>query len=328
MEQNSAYSEKFDIELSKFQNLEKVHALPDIFHYWSEKYVRSKLRILGFDSIAEFFLRYISQSCNRRKEDISKIVSLGSGNSDFEVDFARRLRESRTNNFHFVCLEMNGSMLQRGKTLAADSGLSKHFSFMECDLNNWTPEHEFDSILAIHSLHHVVALEKLFDEVHRSLSDEGAFLINDMIGRNGHLRWPEALEVVQAFWKELPHSKKYNHQLKRFEDEFVNWDCSTEGFEGIRAQDILPELIKRFEFDAFVGFANVIDIFVGRSFGHNFDPKNESDLAFIDRVAMTDEALIESGKVKPTGMVAALKKQGAALKTYKHLTPEFCVRWP
>ena len=67
MEQNSAYSEKFDIELSKFQNLENVHALPDIFHYWSEKYVRAKLRTLGFDSIAELFVRYISHSCNRRK---------------------------------------------------------------------------------------------------------------------------------------------------------------------------------------------------------------------------------------------------------------------
>jgi len=219
-------------------------------------------------------------------------------------------------------------MLERGKTLAASNGLSKHFSFIECDLNNWTAEHEFDSILAIHALHHVVALEKLFGEVHRNLSDDGAFLINDMIGRNGHMRWPEALEVLQAFWKELPHSKKYNHQLKRFEDEFVNWDCSTEGFEGIRAQDILPELIKRFEFDCFLGFSNVTDIFVDRCFGHNFDPKNESDLAFIDRVAMTDEALLESGKIKPTHMIAALKKQGAALKTYKHLTPGFCVRWP
>jgi SAM-dependent methyltransferase len=328
MEQISAYSEKFNTELSKFQNLERVHALPDIFHYWSGKYLLPKLRALGFDSLAGFFVHYISESCTRRNGGISKVVSLGSGNSDFEIDLARRLRESGTNNFHFVCLEMNGSMLERGKILAAGNGLSNHFSFTECDLNNWTAEHQFDSILAIHSLHHVVALEKLFDEVHRSLSDDGAFLINDMIGRNGHMRWPEALEVVQAFWKKLPHSKKYNHQLKRFEDEFVNWDCSTEGFEGARAQDILPELIKRFEFDWFLGFSNVIDIFVDRSFGHNFDPKNESDVAFIDRVATTDEALLESGKIKPTHMIAALKKQGAALKAYKHLTPEFCVRRP
>ena len=328
MEQNSTYSERFNAELLRFESVEKVHALPDIYHNWSGKYVLPKLRALGFDSLVGFFLHYISESCKRRKGDVSRIVSLGSGNSDFEVDLARRLRESGTNNFHFVCLEMNGTMLERGKTLAISNGLSEHFSFMECDFNNWRAEHQFDSILAIHSLHHVVALEKLFDEVHRSLSDDGSFLINDMIGRNGHLRWPEALPVVQAFWKGLPHSKKYNHQLKRFEDEFVNWDCSKEGFEGIRAQDILPELIKRFEFDCFLGFANVIDIFVDRSFGHNFDPKKESDIAFIDRVAMTDEALIESGKIKPTHMIAALKKQGAVLKTYKHLTPEFCVRPP
>jgi SAM-dependent methyltransferase len=328
MEQISAYSEKFNIELSKFQNLETVHALPDIYHYWSPKYLLPKLQALGFGSLVGFFLRYISEGCNRRKPDISKVVSLGCGNSDFEVDLARRLCELGTNNFHFVCLEMNGPMLQRGKALAATNGLSQHFSFIECDLNNWTAQHEFDSILAIHSLHHVAALEKLFDEVHRSLSNDGAFLINDMIGRNGHLRWPEALEVVQAFWKELPHTKKYNHQLKRFEDEFVNWDCSTEGFEGIRAQDILPDLIKRFEFDCFLGFSNIIDIFTDRSFGHNYDPKNESDVAFIDRVAITDDTLHESGKKNPTHMIAALKKEGATLKTYKHLTPEFCVRWP
>jgi hypothetical protein len=138
----------------------------------------------------------------------------------------------------------------------------------------------------------------------------------------------EALEVVEAFWKELPHSKKYHHQLKRFEDEFVNWDCSAEGFEGIRAQDILPELIRRFEFDYFLGFSNVADIFIDRCFGYNFDPKNESDLAFIDRVALTDDALLEPGMIKPTHMIAALQKEEAALENYKHLTPEFCMRWP
>jgi ubiquinone/menaquinone biosynthesis C-methylase UbiE len=328
MEHDSMYSEKFSAELFRFKNVENVHALPDIYHYWSRRYALPKLQALGFDWLLGFFIHYISEKLERRQEGLSTIVSLGAGNGEFEVDLARHLRELGRNNFHFVCLEMNPWMLERGKILAASSGLSDHFSFTECDLNNWKAEHQFETILAIHSLHHVVALEKLFDEVHRSLSDHGVFLINDMIGRNGHMRWPEALEVVQAFWKELPHSKKYNHQLKRFEDEFVNWDCSTKGFEGIRGQDILPELIQRFQFDSFLGFANVIDIFIERSFGHNFDPRNESDVAFIDRVAMTDDALLESGKIKPTHIIAALKKEGAALRAYKHLTPEFCVRWP
>ena len=42
-------------------------------------------------------------------------------------------------------------------------------------------------------------------------------------------------------------------------------------FEGIRAQDILPLLVERFTFDEFIGFGNVIDPFVDRSFGPNFD---------------------------------------------------------
>jgi hypothetical protein len=67
---------------------------------------------------------------------------------------------------------------------------------------------------------------------------------------------------------------------------------------------------------------------VDRCFGHNFDPNNEADLRFIDRVAEKDDALLEAGEVKPTHMIAALKTRGAARRIYKHLTPEFCVRWP
>lgn len=328
MEQSSTYSEKFQTELSNFQNLENVHALPAIHHYWSAKYMLPKIQALGFESQEQFFLHYLSEGCNRRPQGISKIVSLGAGNCDFELGLAQRLRDRSISNFHFLCLEMNASMLERGAASAAASGLTPNFSFAECDLNAWKGEEQFDSILAIHSLHHVVALEALFDEVYRSLTQEGTFLVHDMIGRNGHMRWPEALEVVQSFWKELPQAQTYNHQLKRFEKEYENWDCSTEGFEGVRAQDILPELIKRFKFDCFLGFANVIDIFVDRCFGHNFDSNNQADLRFIDRVAEKDDALIESGEVKPTHMIAALKTRGVARRTYKHLTPEFCVRWP
>src|ERR1700732_3778101 len=93
MEQISAYSERFNAELSRFENVENAHALPGIYHYWSGKYILPKLRALGFDSLVGFFVHYISESCNRRNGDITKIVSLGAGNSDFEVDLARRLRK-------------------------------------------------------------------------------------------------------------------------------------------------------------------------------------------------------------------------------------------
>jgi hypothetical protein len=148
-----------------------------------------------------------------------------------------------------------------------------------------------------------------------------------MIGRNGHMRWPEALEVVDAFWKELPDTCKYNHMLKRHEPQYINLDCSEQGFEGIRAQDILPLLTERFEFDLFVPFGNVIDIFVDRSFGHNFDANARWATDFIDRVHKLDQELLEAGKLKPTHMYAAMRVTKVAKpRIYKHLTPEFCVR--
>ena len=57
----------------------------------------------------------------------------------------------------------------------------------------------------------------------------------------------------------LPASYRFNQQLQRYEEIYLNYDCSVDGFEGIRSQDILPLLLQNFHFDVFVAFANVID---------------------------------------------------------------------
>ena len=133
-------------------------------------------------------------------------------------------------------------------------------------------------------------------------------MISDMIGRNGHQRWPESLEIVNKYWKELPESKQFNVLLNRLEKEYENWDCSKEGFEGIRAQDVLPLLLQRFQCEKFIGFGNAIDIFVDRCFGHNFNRESEWDRDLIDRVHAEDEAGLKSGKLTPTHMMAVFVK--------------------
>ena len=214
-----------------------------------------------------------------------------------------------------------------GEASANERGLAPHFGFIETDINSWDANIRYDVIMANQSLHHIVELEQLIDKSHRALEDNGLFLASDMIGRNGHMRWPEALELVQACWSLLDDKHKWNRQLSRFEPEYENWDCSTSGFEGIRSQDILPLLVKTFHFESFLGFANLINIFVDRAFGHNFDVANPRDCYFIDFVGGLDDYFIETGRIKPTQMLAAMTKttQGPP-RVYKHLTPEFCIR--
>jgi SAM-dependent methyltransferase len=316
-------------ERARFAVETDVHALPRIFHYWSHRYLRPKLEALGCAYPEDFFARGIAAAAGRRLAGPVRVLSIGAGNCDAELAVARLLRDRGVDGFHIECLEINAAMLERGRAAVTAAGFSRHFTFIEGDFNRWRADGPHDVVLANQSLHHVVELEHLFDEVGRALAPEGRFLVSDMIGRNGHQRWPEALAQVREFWHELPRSHRYNVQLRRQEDEFLDWDCSVEGFEGIRAQDVLPLLVERFGFATFLAWGNLIDPFIDRSFGPHFDPDRAWDREFIDRVHARDEAELAAGRITPTHLIATLTCDRDARPALRgRLTPETSIRRP
>ena len=323
-----SYSEKLEQEIRSYRDVINVSELPEIYSYWSNKFLRPKLESLGFSNPNEFYVQYIRPIALSTPGSPCRILSLGAGNCDTEMNLADLLRRSGAENFIFDCLDVNPQMLARGKHLAQERGLRSHFVFIQSDINSWEAETSYNILIANQCLHHFVELELLFEKVHQCLQDDGFFLTNDMIGRNGHMRWPEALELVQPLWSLLDERHKWNHQLRRLEAVYENWDCSISGgFEGVRAQDILPLLLDTFHFDCFIGFGNLINIFIDRGFGYNFHISDPRDCYFIDFVAGLDDYFIELGRIKPTQMIAAMTKtEKGPVKVYKHLTPEFCVR--
>jgi SAM-dependent methyltransferase len=323
------YAARMQNEIEAYTAIENVHDLPVIAHYWSEKYLIPIFVRFGFRNSVEFFRNYIGRVCANKAGSTVAILSVGAGNAATEINIAEWLRENGIENYAFECVDVNPEVLKRGLASASEKGFGDKFTFGTFDVNTWKPAHAYDVILAIQSLHHFVELELLFEKIYAALQPDGYFLADDMIGRNGHQRWPEALKLVKKFWSELPDKYKYNHGMKRIERTFPNSDHSEMGFEGIRAQDILPLLTKCFYFEMFVGFGNIIDIFVDRAYGPNFDATNEWDRSFIDKVHAIDQMEIESGRLKPTHLLAAMTKQPVAnAKFYKHLSPEFCIRRP
>jgi len=325
----ASYVSRLEQEQRNFAACETVHDLPPIFHYWSNRYLRPMLERFGFDHPDAFFVRSLYAQQRVDGEGPRRFASLGSGNCDTEIRIAAALRERGCTAFVIDCIDVNTDMLDRGQRDAEAAGLSTHLVPVCADFNHWKPATRYDAVMANQSLHHVLELEHLFDTVRRTLDAGGCFVVSDMIGRNGHLRWPEARTIVERFWKELAPPYRYNHQLQRHEDSFLDWDCSVGGFEGIRAQDILPLLVERFTFDEFIGFGNVIDPFVDRSFGPNFDLARPDDLAFIDRVHAADEEALAGGVVKPTHMFAVMRAGGsAATRHLPGLSPTQSIRWP
>lgn len=328
-EKTANYAKKMQQELDIYEKQVNVHDLPEIFHYWSNKYLRPIFSEAGFENIEHFFVMNLIEIAKTSKSKKMHFASVGSGNCDFEVHLSKLLIESKVTNFVFHCIDINPTMLERGRSFAVESGLEHHLNFVEADFNTWRPTIKFHAVLANQALHHVTNLEHLYDEISSNLVDGGQFIISDMIGRNGHQRWPEALDLVHRFWEELPDDHRYNVLLNRHEELYENWDCSNEGFEGIRAEEVLPLLLERFKCQKFIGFGNIIDIFIDRCFGHHFDPNNKWETGFIDRVHHEDEERILDGSLTPTHMLGVFSKMLSAEPYYSRgISPESSVRKP
>jgi SAM-dependent methyltransferase len=219
-------------------------------------------------------------------------------------------------------------LLDRLYKTAVEQGLVAFIEIVVADLNMISIENTFDMIMAHHSLHHIQALENVFEYCYAHLRDGGIFASNDMIGRNGHTRWPEARAVLNALWPSLSPKQRYHAQLKRTDDTFIDHDCSTEGFEGIRAQDILPLLLKIFYPYKFHAFGGFIDVFVDRGYGHGYDVNDRNAVAFIQSIADLNEIMLDVGTIKPTAMMAYFTKEQRTEVFYRARRAAACVRWP
>lgn len=300
--------------------------LPPIFHYWSHNYLLPKLVSVGCSSSQDLFAQKIAKRAIEKNGHV-RCLSLASGRSDLEIDITKRVLATGENRFTMVCTDLNSALLRIGKRASKEAQVAEHFEFRAIDINSeLRSETSFDIVIANQCLHHFIQLEDIFDTVYKLLHPEGEFLVTDVIGRNGHQLWPEALEKFEVFWHELPAKYRYDHTQRVTRNEYVNYNHANVGFEGIRAQDILKLLNERFSFSEFVPFGCITMPFVERRFGWNFDPSEGYDVDFIDRVAKKDDELIAQGILKPTQLIGVLGKGERELKSYAGLTPGSCVR--
>jgi hypothetical protein len=324
---DDAYAKRLDQQIKQYANLtENMHKQDSqIGEYYKDRYTRQASRqVLAANSHIEFYANFLKKGIERT--GCADVVSIGSGDGSLEIQIAKKMRESGVT-FRFHLLELSPILLESAGRHIAKHGMTDTFKLHEVDLNNWQPDLKYAGVMAHHSLHHIENLEHLFAAIEASLL--GYFCTMDMIGRNGHMRWPETLELIQLIWNIIPQEKRQHSSIPGFEEVFRNFDCSNQGFEGIRSQDILPELVKRFGFEVFYAFGGLIDPFIGRGFRQHYDPSKPEDRALIDLVGYLNELLLDLGHIKPTQMAAAMtldKEQRPRI--YRNRTPEFCIRWP
>jgi SAM-dependent methyltransferase len=324
----SSYATRVDAQIEQYADPGKIPQLPPVYEYWSKRHLVPKAAsVFGRGNVFEIYADVFSRAL-AEQADTREILSLGCGDADTDVTIAKAMLDEGAGPFRIHCLELSEERLARARELVVREGLEDRFSFGTADLNSWRADRQYAGAYAHHTLHHIVALEHLFAEIEACLHPRGRFVLVDMIGRNGHMRWPEALSWVEFLWRFIPSRYKYHHTLKQQHEEFVNWDCSQSGFEGIRAQDILPLLLERFEFTHFLGYGGIVDPFIDRGYGHNFRLEDPDDVAFLDFVEALNDLLLDVGAITPTMAFGVARARSAAPETicWSGLTPERSVR--
>src|SRR3954451_5982389 len=87
------YQHRLAAEDDIYRNCLDVHALPEIFHYWSNRYIRPKLESFGFSSPNALFHKFLGEQCARDRARLNSFVSIGSVNCDLAVETAGLLTE-------------------------------------------------------------------------------------------------------------------------------------------------------------------------------------------------------------------------------------------
>jgi len=324
------YENRLERQKHQYAEGAEIHALPAVFHYWSNKYLRPRIEeIFNVSTVRDFYANGFAELLST-KPDHLKFVSIGSGDCSTEIDISEALIARGLRNFEFTCLEVSENLIREATTRIQAKGLTDFLKPIYFDVNRDALQSPVHGFMAHHSLHHILDLERLFDIIDSHLVPDGRFLSQDVIGRNGHKRWPETLAIIEILWKIIDNSKKYHHLLKAQHLQFVNYDCSTQGFEGIRAQDIMPLLVSRFSFNAFFATGGLIDVFVDRGYGPNYDINDSNDIRFIDLVETLNSVLLDLGVIKPTMLFADMgrKRPQSNPRIHRERSPAFCVRMP
>jgi SAM-dependent methyltransferase len=286
--------------------------LPPAFHLWSQRWVRPKFERLGATSPEDLYRVEIRRHARSLADRELRIASLGAGACDLELRLMQWLGENGID-ARMDCVDLNPTLMQAGEARARELGLSGRMRFIAADATGFHASETYDVLVVNQFFHHVADLEGFCAALARLLAPDGVLLSSDVVGRNGHLPWPDVEAQVQAFWRELAPGQTVDRGDGKRKPHYQAMNHAAYSNEGVRAQDVVACLAQAFDFEVFLTFGAAIMPFVERRFGFNF-AADGADAELLERIAATDEARVRRGDYPASNMFAVLRHRGGATR--------------
>jgi SAM-dependent methyltransferase len=162
------------------------------------------------------------------------------------------------------------------------------------------PAGRYGLIFSCHSFHHFLRLEHIMEQVHRALTPEGFFVLEEYVGPTQFQWTDEQIALVRALMALVPE------RLRR-----LRWDAvkTHEGrptpaevaavspFESIRSAEIYPLFQQHFEVVMVRNLGGTLQHLFYNGIVHRFVPGDAEAQACLDAVMQVEDALIDSDRL-------------------------------
>jgi len=224
----------------------------------------------------DFFQRLLARA---RGGKPVRVLSLCAGAARIEAAYATQAAQASAQ-VEWSLLDINRDLL----TMASQQFPPEiKLDLIAANINDLHESGEqWDIIMCISALHHVVELERVLQFCHQSLTADGEFWsLGESIGRNGNRLWPEARARANAVFQNLPETYRINAHSLQIDAQLPDNDYSVRCFEGIRSEEIEPILALWFQ-EVEVFRANCfLWRLVNLAYGDNYNLARASDIKIV-----------------------------------------------
>lgn len=250
-------------------------------YYWQQVSEEISRRAGRYGNLVKYIEDFVP---SKRK---IRILSLGSGYCGHELMIA----EQFTRDYEIKCVDINEDLFHQARQQAEMKGLNVTFEVADLNFIQILPQ-RYDMIFAHAVLHHIINLEQLFIQIAQGLDCAGVFHLVEVTGENRRLLWPENQEFVNGLLDLFPQEMVGQHRIQVFAED--------EGMEGVRQEEILPLLKKRF----FVLFEHLHGAFMryvclDQHLAPLFDPTKPQAKKYLDFLIDCDQSCVRHGLLHP-----------------------------
>ena len=241
-------------------------------------------------------LSSLARLAQERQLKFERGLTLGCGTGRCEREL---IRNGVCQSFHGIDVSANAIVVARD--IAKEQNLPLTYEAADLNLVE-LPEKTFDLVVAQTCLHHILFLERVAEQVWRSLKRDGYLWIHDFIGETQQQHNLRRLSIMNQILAVLPEKFRKNQITGRLVTEIEQPEPGhlSSPFESIRSSEIVPVFQRWFTIEwkrEFNGFLHLVAPPGTRAaYVENADTK-----ALFEILLLLDHLCIEEKIVQPTG---------------------------